>query len=49
MNPPFSSALLDRRVQKETYRELPDLHGKIDFCSNHYLGLYQLLPVPLPY
>lgn len=39
MNPQFLSALLDRRVQEETYRELPDLHGKIDFCSNDYLGL----------
>jgi 8-amino-7-oxononanoate synthase len=39
MNPHFLSELLERRVREETYRELPDLHGKIDFCSNDYLGL----------
>lgn len=39
MNLQFLSVLLDRRGQDGTYRELPDLHGKIDFCSNDYLGL----------
>jgi 8-amino-7-oxononanoate synthase len=39
MTAPFLTALLEKKLREDTYRELPDLYGKIDFCSNDYLGL----------